>query len=80
MKKTHTGILGLSSDSDATPSANEDDSGRGEESEGGGIMGDDLFHEDLANDTTSAVPVGTFSSPSFSSPISPTLPDQEWCW
>ncbi len=32
MKKTHSGILGLSSDSNATPSANEDSGG--EESEG----------------------------------------------
>ena len=57
MKKTHSGILGLSSDSDALPSENEDSGG--EESEGGGIMGDDLFREDLENldDTTSAVPV-----------------------
>ena len=34
MTKTHSGILGLSSDSDALPSENEDSGG--EESEGGG--------------------------------------------
>ena len=57
MTKTHSGILGLSSDSDALPSENKDSGG--EESEGGGIMGDDLFREDLENvdDATTAVPV-----------------------
>jgi hypothetical protein len=73
MKKTHSGILGLSSDSNATPSANEDSPG-GEESEGGGIMGNDLFREDLADDVTSTVPAPSplRRSPRRFPPPSPT--------
>ena len=72
MKKTHSGILGLSSDSNATLSSNEDSGG--EESEGGGIMGDDLFHEGLADDVTSAVSVPSplRRSPRQFPPPSPT--------